>query len=304
MKKHNIFLILIIVLIISTFFVSCTSIKFSDLKIEANNVDNVAVGEYTLEYSIDNIEKLSEKYDLNLYVSIVDYDNNDIVVNNNRTFEVVANNIYYVQITVSGIIDGTYQSVKKDMIITAIKTDPQLIMKMYALDTPYSWTTMDLKSGQSVSIDALPEIPDFIPNTPGQIYTITKKEWIYLDKLNKEIPLTANYLSNIEITKTIYAKFTYSSTPKIYTITFDTQGGTDISAITQAYNASINSSAPIPTKSNNFFLGWYLDEEYQEIFVWENLMQTTRTLFAKWEEYNTNNTDSNLFDFTLKNTNN
>lgn len=78
---------------------------------------------------------------------------------------------------------------------------------------------------------------------------------------------------------TLYAKWT----PNQYTVTFHTQGGTDIAPVQADYGTLLTKPAN-PTKANYTFSGWYTDADYTT--AWDFASDTVAknmTLYAKWE---------------------
>ncbi|MEG1529283.1 MAG: InlB B-repeat-containing protein, partial [Clostridia bacterium] len=77
---------------------------------------------------------------------------------------------------------------------------------------------------------------------------------------------------------TLYANWTINK----YTVTFDSNGGSDVASITQDYNTSV--TKPIdPTKTENVFGGWYKDSNFATAFNFATDMLTENTtLYAKW----------------------
>ena len=66
-----------------------------------------------------------------------------------------------------------------------------------------------------------------------------------------------------------------------YTVTFNTQGGNDISSI-QVNDCSTVNNLPIPTKTNAYFGGWYTSEGFNTIFTKDTTVTSDITLYAKW----------------------
>ncbi len=67
-----------------------------------------------------------------------------------------------------------------------------------------------------------------------------------------------------------------------YTITFDTNGGTEIASITINKDSCIqNLSAP--TKDGYVFDGWYLDKSFTTVFNTTTKITSNLTLYAKWD---------------------
>jgi len=75
---------------------------------------------------------------------------------------------------------------------------------------------------------------------------------------------------------TVYAKWTAN----LYTMSFETNGGNLITAITQDYDTVV--SLPTPTKSGYSFDGWYSNEELTESFVITTMPADNITVYAKW----------------------
>jgi uncharacterized repeat protein (TIGR02543 family) len=76
----------------------------------------------------------------------------------------------------------------------------------------------------------------------------------------------------------IYAKWNVNQ----YTISFDSVGGSAVTAITQNYGTSVNAPAE-PTKAGYTFAGWYLDALYENEYEFDTMGAANITLYAKWE---------------------
>ena len=72
---------------------------------------------------------------------------------------------------------------------------------------------------------------------------------------------------------------------KEFTITFDTQGGSEVKPITIAEGTTITLSRN-PTKKGFLFDGWYLSDAFVEKFVATKTITGDITLYAKWIEDN------------------
>ncbi|QVK16972.1 leucine-rich repeat protein [Mycoplasmatota bacterium] len=66
-----------------------------------------------------------------------------------------------------------------------------------------------------------------------------------------------------------------------YTITFDSNGGTDVSAITHDYNTQIT-EPDAPTKTGYTFGGWYSDSNLTTAYEFMKMPSENITLYAKW----------------------
>lgn len=69
-----------------------------------------------------------------------------------------------------------------------------------------------------------------------------------------------------------------------YTLTFNTNGGTAISTLTQQEGTIIDLSSYTPSKTGFTFAGWYEDEELTT-GITSVTLNTDKTVYAKWEEY-------------------
>ncbi|MDG0889488.1 InlB B-repeat-containing protein [Paracholeplasma manati] len=69
-----------------------------------------------------------------------------------------------------------------------------------------------------------------------------------------------------------------------YTITFDSNEGSAISAITQDFGTSV--SAPLnPTREGYLFLGWFTDDNtFLNAYTFSTMPAESITVYAKWEE--------------------
>lgn len=67
-----------------------------------------------------------------------------------------------------------------------------------------------------------------------------------------------------------------------FTITFDTQGGSEVKPITIAEGATITLPSN-PTKEGYIFDGWYLSDEFIEKFNATQTISSDITVYAKWK---------------------
>ncbi|MBK7452260.1 MAG: InlB B-repeat-containing protein [Anaerolineales bacterium] len=79
------------------------------------------------------------------------------------------------------------------------------------------------------------------------------------------------------LSTTLYAKWTANS----YTITFDSNGGSAITAITQDFDTTVTAPTA-PTKAGNTFGGWYSDAALNTAYTFTTMPAANITLFAKW----------------------
>lgn len=77
---------------------------------------------------------------------------------------------------------------------------------------------------------------------------------------------------------TLYAKWV---TSKLYTITFDSNGGSAVSSITQNYGTTV--SAPTdPTMTGYTFAGWFSDVALTQSYTFSTMPAENITLYAGW----------------------
>ena len=82
---------------------------------------------------------------------------------------------------------------------------------------------------------------------------------------------------------TLYAKWT----PNLYTVTFNTDGGTTIDSLTVMYDKEVTQPTD-PTKVGHTFAGWYIDDTFDTLWDFAaDRITGDITLYAKWaaEEY-------------------
>ena len=77
--------------------------------------------------------------------------------------------------------------------------------------------------------------------------------------------------------KQFYAKFTINQ----YTIKFDVDGGSEVEPITQDYATKLEKPED-PVKAGYEFLGWYVDEQLDEEFMFGTMPSKDITVYAGW----------------------
>ena len=76
---------------------------------------------------------------------------------------------------------------------------------------------------------------------------------------------------------TLYAKWTVVQ----YTITFESNGGSSVTSITQDYGTTVTAPAD-PTKTGYTFAGWYSDAGLTTPYTFTTMPASNITLYAKW----------------------
>ena len=77
-------------------------------------------------------------------------------------------------------------------------------------------------------------------------------------------------------------------TRNIYTVTFESNGGSAINSRKVKYEQTLADVDPIgssfvPTKSGNTFAGWYTDKKLKNAFTFDTGITGSMTLYAKWD---------------------
>lgn len=70
--------------------------------------------------------------------------------------------------------------------------------------------------------------------------------------------------------------------PTTYTLTFDSQSGTEVASQTVVEGQMATEPSPAPTKDGYTFVGWYSDEELTQAFDFLTAITEDITLYAKW----------------------
>ena len=66
------------------------------------------------------------------------------------------------------------------------------------------------------------------------------------------------------------------------TITFNSNGGSAVESITLESGSEYYELAPVPTKENYAFSGWYTEETLENLFVFDGPITESKELYAKW----------------------
>ena len=93
-----------------------------------------------------------------------------------------------------------------------------------------------------------------------------------------------------------------SSIPKTYTVTFDSQGGTDVEPkVLKVLDGSLISAPEAPSKTNCDFGGWYQDEDCTTPWNFsEDTVTDDITLYAKWTLKGDDSSNSSFVRFYIE----
>ncbi|WDL95644.1 InlB B-repeat-containing protein [Alicyclobacillus sp. ALC3] len=157
---------------------------------------------------------------------------------------------------------------------------------LYAKWTPQQYTvSFNSNGGSQVQYELVPYETDATapanPTKTGYVFA----GWYTDSTLQTSFSFTTPITGNV----TLYAKWT----PQQYTVSFNSNGGSNVSSESVAYDSA--ATAPTtPTKTGEVFQGWYTDSTLQNQFSFSTVITGNITLYAKWtpQEY-TVNFDSN-----------
>lgn len=99
--------------------------------------------------------------------------------------------------------------------------------------------------------------------------------------------LTKSYNFNNKIYQdiTLYAKWIDNGTCRNkYTVSFNSNGGTSVSAQRNIYEGDKAYRPSNPTKSCSRFVGWYTDYNLTRAYNFDSRVYSNMTLYAKWED--------------------
>lgn len=120
------------------------------------------------------------------------------------------------------------------------------------------------------------------PIKEGNIFKGWYKDEGLTEVWNFESPITSDMI--------LHAKWEEIPAEVYYTVTFNTNGGSTLEALTVLENSLINEPTN-PTKAGYTFKGWYKDENFKETWDFAVMITEDVTLYAKW---NKNDTDEEL----------
>jgi uncharacterized repeat protein (TIGR02543 family) len=70
---------------------------------------------------------------------------------------------------------------------------------------------------------------------------------------------------------------------RTYVITFDSQGGTPVQAITEAAGTAVPLPS-VPEKGGHVFEGWYSDASGGTLYTWPHTLNADVTMYARWQD--------------------
>ena len=127
-------------------------------------------------------------------------------------------------------------------------------------------------------------------------YDPEEESIITLDELNELIDneVTGKFRIMLYTTDGISAEVVITVTlTATYTLTFETNSGSNITSVQAANDSKISLAGKVPTRAGYSFDGWHSDEELTDL-IEEITMTSDKTVYAKWTQtiytltYNTN----------------
>ena len=92
-----------------------------------------------------------------------------------------------------------------------------------------------------------------------------------------------NFASPITEDTVVYAAWNNGSVPTSYSVTFDTDGGSEVAAQNIMSGSTVAKPAD-PTKSGKIFAGWYKDSALNTPFDFNTPITQDTTVYAKWSD--------------------
>ena len=148
---------------------------------------------------------------------------------------------------------------------------------LYAQWTEAKTVTFDVQGGSEIAAQQVqtgklavrPENPERVGYAFAGWYTST-------DTSGSEYDFTAAVTDDV----TLYAKWT----PNMYTVTFNSQGGSEIAAQQVAYGSHATQPATPPTRAGYTFVGWTTDADGTTPYGFGMPVTGDITLYAKWDD--------------------
>ena len=298
MRKKTVIILLLIVFALA--LVGCSSDKVpSDLYITVHDETDVPAGEYTLKYTINKFGEYEKQYNLHVSAYVYDESNTPLTVKNNRTVTLESDKKYDVEVVLYGIVNDeqfllsehySIETKHVDRVVVFLDNDNKTLFGPYLV--PYGGNFSDLYE--------MPDVPDIIVEENNLDTSIESKQWVVVID-NKDVPLLPEHLQNIIYNVYVYPSIEYTRKASEHTITFVSNGGTEVDVYHG--NASLIPQKPAtPERDGYAFMGWCLDEECTEYYLWSanDTLTEDLTLYAKWVKNLDNATADKHFLYELR----
>ncbi len=158
------------------------------------------------------------------------------------------------------------------------------------VDSDLSQTVTEGQTGYRLSFDSCGGSPVDAVSYPSYAYLVEPEAptregyrfdgWYWDQEYTREFVFATNTMPAADVT--VYAKWT-----KLYTVTFDSRGGSHVNDVTgEAGEALAAPEAPI--RANYVFDGWFTDTEGTTPYVFDTIPAEDITVYAHWHERQTN----------------
>ena len=135
------------------------------------------------------------------------------------------------------------------------------------MDGEISPTSQEVNAGESITTLPIPTAPT------GKSFDGWYTEETGGNKVNDGYTPTGDI--------TLYARYSVQS----YTVSFNTNGGSNVPSQTIEYGGKVTRPTTNPTKKNYIFVNWYTDDSYNTVFDFDNTTITSNTIvYAKFKQ--------------------
>ena len=180
------------------------------------------------------------------------------------------------------VFGGWYLDKQLSALFTAESELPTFSITLYAkwIEGAAGSVTITFISNGGTSLSPLVQVSGTVVSAP---VSPTRSGYVFAGWYQDAALTNAYTFSTMPSSNlTLYAKWTTVSSGT-FTITFDSNGGTAVSALSASHNESIVAPDP-PVKSGHTFAGWYQDAALTQPFVFNVMPGSSFTLYARWVE--------------------
>jgi uncharacterized repeat protein (TIGR02543 family) len=173
--------------------------------------------------------------------------------------------------------DGYHFVSWSDDVATAARTDAGVtgditVSATFAIDT----YTLTYTAGVGGTISGTsPQTVNY--GTSGALVTATPADGYHFVSWSDDVATAARTDAGVTGDHDVTATFAINSN----TITFNSDGGSDVTAITADFGTAVTAPTA-PTKTGNTFVGWYGDSQLNTPYTFSTMPASSITLYAKW----------------------
>ncbi|MBR2712853.1 MAG: InlB B-repeat-containing protein [Bacilli bacterium] len=189
-----------------------------------------------------------------------------------------------------GIFEGKTAGVNDESKIVSIETDSTKETSSITIETEvYQTLYYDLRVDYTVTLDAnggvvsptsiTKDLDVPIGNLPIPTPPTGKEFAGWYTGLDTGVEVDSSFTPNDD--ETIYARYNDIK----YTVTFDTGDGSSVPSQEIVYGETATRPED-PTKDDSIFIGWYIDDGYENVFVFSTSITQDVTIYAKWNQCN------------------